>query len=547
MTKKRVHVSAEEEQLLEDLLAKRLSKQEPSAQFRDALFGKLVREHFAQPRLAPEPKHSFFEGIHFLFRRVSAFSIACMCLMVGSGIATTFAYVSPDVHRESNLYFIKRFIERVELTVATSPEWRSRLHLKLAERRLQEAEVLSESGKLDTETINEVVQETTLAHQEVERAAPEVQPVLHELVAEKSKKQRKQLVALVEEQRDDPPPPPPPAPVFVETQTGTVEEVESVEIQAQSEDVAKTIAFLEEKIQDISEVEIAAKEDAGSNESYIEPVVSDDVVEENNTEDTIVNEDKDPDPLPAFTDISIAIPDVPTLKTGPSHTIMVDVYNKGARDSYDLQLEVNWGTYTSYKMVGVVTAGQKRSIALHQSFAEPGEYTLTVVADPYEELIEQITANNRASTTISVEQEFADECEEDAPWQCTSDGHIERCSRWNGNGHRTWKMIIQCEDGCENGACIEKHECIQSYKTCAVEGELTCQKEVELHECVRDAHGCLYTEKIKNCVYGCTTDGCASLEDSLAKPVEETVEVIEEEECEGCEGSEESEEEVVEN
>jgi len=95
--------------------------------------------------------------------------VLALVLAGGGGIV----YASTDSLPGDPLYGIKRAAEQVQLFFAPAGTRRAELHLKFAERRLEETQALVETrGKVDEETLAAIAQETELALEEVEGVHP---------------------------------------------------------------------------------------------------------------------------------------------------------------------------------------------------------------------------------------------------------------------------------------------------------------------------------------------------------------------------------------
>lgn len=92
-----------------------------------------------------------------MFKKTAiGFAIILPCLMGGT---SAYAYSSSSVTEGSVLYPVKRGIETVRVHFAVTPEDRAVIHLQLYERRLDEAERLSEARALMIQALNDAVDE----------------------------------------------------------------------------------------------------------------------------------------------------------------------------------------------------------------------------------------------------------------------------------------------------------------------------------------------------------------------------------------------------
>ncbi|GEM_PF-3488818 len=148
------HLPASEEKLLADLLAERSERIRPSRSFR-YLMRQRVRQwaRAGGGRVTAGP----VDGRFLSFTRIWV-GATCSFLLVATGLVS-YSYASPYVGRGSTLYFIKRFVESVELKSARSPTQEAATYLKFSERRADEARILSEEGVIDVSTIQEMTRD----------------------------------------------------------------------------------------------------------------------------------------------------------------------------------------------------------------------------------------------------------------------------------------------------------------------------------------------------------------------------------------------------
>lgn len=120
---------------------------------------------------------------------IAAILIVVLALVLAGGGGIV--YASTDSLPGDPLYGVKRVTEQIQLFFAPTGTRRAELHMRFAERRLEETQALIETeGKVDEETLAAIAEETELAFEEVERAHP----------ADKSKLVEK-LVSLTEGQQ----------------------------------------------------------------------------------------------------------------------------------------------------------------------------------------------------------------------------------------------------------------------------------------------------------------------------------------------------------
>ena len=125
----------------------------PTLEFTERMTKRLERHAVIMQELASaspdRPRASFFS---FFGSRVYS-TLTAFAFVLFTGSFTTFAYTSESVTNDSLLYPIKRGLERIEQTFATSsPESSAEFHVKMLRRRLAESRVLTMRGLVDART-----------------------------------------------------------------------------------------------------------------------------------------------------------------------------------------------------------------------------------------------------------------------------------------------------------------------------------------------------------------------------------------------------------
>ncbi len=90
-------------------------------------------------RLTKKGWSLFWNHAKFGFKFATASTL--VVIIAGSGVGT-YAYTSPDVNAASMLYPIKQGIEEIEVGLTFAPDEKARMHMKMAIRRVEEAEAL---------------------------------------------------------------------------------------------------------------------------------------------------------------------------------------------------------------------------------------------------------------------------------------------------------------------------------------------------------------------------------------------------------------------
>jgi hypothetical protein len=126
----------------------------PSEKFVARLHRKLWRQH-----LLEGGKH-FFAWQPFPARKYIAATVLLLTLGVG---LSAYAYASPEVTNGSPLYGLKRGLEGLEGSFATSGQAQAEFHFKMALRRLQESKILAATGTVDIQTMSAISDESHTA------------------------------------------------------------------------------------------------------------------------------------------------------------------------------------------------------------------------------------------------------------------------------------------------------------------------------------------------------------------------------------------------
>lgn len=103
--------------------------------------------------------------------RQAAITVVLLVAMVFGGFSVT--QVAADSLPTSPLYPVKRFAERIQLAFTPSTEAKAKLHLRLSQERLREAEALArQTGKVDTEVLREMLGENDQFLGKIENVSP---------------------------------------------------------------------------------------------------------------------------------------------------------------------------------------------------------------------------------------------------------------------------------------------------------------------------------------------------------------------------------------
>ena len=130
-----------------------------------------LRQPRAKPRLWPLP----FSLRPLVTVATMLIVVLALVLAGGGGIV----YASTDSLPGSPLYGVKQATEQVQLFLASTETKRAELHIKFAQRRLEEVQALAEiKGQVDEEALAAMAEETELALEETEKAPAQEKPTL---------------------------------------------------------------------------------------------------------------------------------------------------------------------------------------------------------------------------------------------------------------------------------------------------------------------------------------------------------------------------------
>ncbi len=109
----------------------------------------------------------------FSLKTIRPLPVALVILLTVLVAVPGFAYASPSVTREHVLYPVKKAIEKVELSLPASVEVKAKAYAKMADRRLAEAEYLSEQTEEKNNialrlTIEDAVELSVKAEEKIE-------------------------------------------------------------------------------------------------------------------------------------------------------------------------------------------------------------------------------------------------------------------------------------------------------------------------------------------------------------------------------------------
>lgn len=464
MRHKKKHQRPFDEELVSELLRERLHKDDPSTQFRDALYGRIMRQQVTRKAGAYLPRS---KG-HGIFGWISSVAIACLVLLTASGLTTTYAYVSSNVTRQSSLYELKLIVERAELSLSSSPEQQARSLLKFAKRRTDELRTLSFQGKLDTETLAAIVQYTEEALALADKANDTTtQSDIRELVAKEAAAQRATLQELL-----------------ISLGISSLDGTESMSVESETPTDTETSVVLM-NVEDIKAYEQTISKVGSVEVNALEQITNVQLVE---TE------------RPA--DLSLTIPIEPVRETtvGRDISFTAVISSTGAHPIDNATVTVDWGDgRQSAKYLANLAKEKEHNLMFTHTYNFPGAFIQRIVVSGPPSITEWTTANNRDSLALTVHA-LKPLCDLGAR-RCESDRIGEVCVTAGWQKDR----ICLSDERCSDGACIP--QCVSS---CHSEGEQRCNIHGTSTEICERRGTCLEWRTKTVCNERCSYGECLS-------------------------------------
>lgn len=429
MTKKKEQLSAKERLLMEDLLHEKFEEQHPDPVFKTALFGKLAREYHREQKRQQQKSEGFWENLgralQFWFRSFT-FLTSLTFLIIAFGVTAGYAYLSPNVNRESHIYALKTSIESMELALTFSEEGKSEKYMKMAERRFSELEILLEKGVLDTHTLGEVSRNIAEAMEAIDN----IEDPAERAVAEE------RLRAKIEEQKN-----------------GLRALLDSVEA-------------LEEGLTD---------HESGSPSA---DSVLNEIGEMRSIEENLEGRALLPNLSMETTFDRQGVP-----KEVLSGAILLK--NTGDGEAKNIFLQVDWGDGKEEAWtIGFLFPGEEEKILLYHSFVEPGSYDIEISIDPKGVVVEEDEGDNLAEHAVRIEVSCDHVCETLGERRCDGNA-IESCTT-DTNGCRVW----EAEETCSGTMACEEGACIQTCQSTCTPGSFRCSGEHATESCQKNSLGC---------------------------------------------------------
>ncbi len=466
MRKKDHPLSADEENLMASLLHEKSRSYEARPEFRDELYGRLMREFV----LRTEHESSSHRPSPFsLFLRFGAIALAVLILVTGSGLTTAYAYISPAVTRVNNLYFLKRTVERLQLFASPDPEQRSRFYVKLADRRLEEAIFLTEQGDIDLVTLEEIVTNVEEAHALARMVSdPRSKAALNEYIAREAERQRSDLALLVDQVEGE---------YLQSLADPLVSSEEPLDLTGgaspsavpSGQQNADTITVLEKAIGGIGTVEMHA-------------IDSPQIAAPSSVDQALVPPD-----------LLVILQSAMEVQHGNVLTLSVRVSNIGGESAPEGFLALSWGDGNQdFLNVSALPHQQEKLLTFTHLYKRAGTYVaraeVSVIGGK-----ERTTANNRATITISVLPP-PDACPESGERRCEGQQFME-CNYLPEASARSWMTVATCspDEVCTPAGC--KAACSSN---CSEANRKECGAGGVV-QCARMEDGCLRWKPIQDC------------------------------------------------
>lgn len=433
-------------------------QERPSEAFRDALYGKLLRQRLHHTeRVQASGRHGWR-----LFGWMSSVVMACVILLVGSGFTTAYAYISSSVTRQSSLYALKMVVESAELSLNSTPEDRARALLKFAKRRIEELSVLTHQGSLDSETLAAIVHYTEDALAEANAINDtSLQTDTREFIAREAASQRAMLEAILGNYE-------------YKNVTSDVSMPPGNETEA-----GETFAVFEETISKVGTVEVQALKQ---------------------------NLDQDPDESanePNDLSLSFVSSPVRSLHREDTLTLGISLLSTGWSPIDEATVSIDWGdTNKESQQLSGITINPAPEHVFNHRYQQAGTYIVRVTVSSDQD--EWTTANNRLSHTITVVG--ADPLCSFGDVRCEDEYTVSACGLTNGA--LTWKHDRTCRDGaqCRDGLCVAP-DC---RSTCMAEGSRQCGSDGKSFEICRRIGSCLQWQSGARCDTGCNAGVCTA-------------------------------------
>ncbi len=465
MSNKKQSLKAEKE-IMKKALLKEFNKNKPNPIFRDILFTRLVNKYLHKQDKGKHEKGFFvlfFRSV-FLGMRSFSFLLSLVILTVSMGITTGYAYISPNVNRESNLYFLKRFVEEIEYDLTFSDEGKVKKNIKFAERRLEEVVVLADGGVVDKASLNEISANINEAIEIVDQIEdPVLEKEMENLITDSAKNQKETLLKVVE----------------------TIEKKQEIKIIEPVSLSSEVVRLDSKELVSVSGEISRSEEIISETELFTETIKE---IEQTTTQ----NSDK----KVQLSDLVITGVDLDDFKLGKISNVYIKINNLGEIDANEFFVEIDWGDgIVNRSLVNSLLPQEALEINFFHYYERIDQYDVKVVLDSTK-LIDEINENNnKNSFIISVkEAERPDECEYQGLRKCNGD-YILECNNWHNQGYLSFENTTSCGDGyfCDDGECIQSCE-----NQCSTIGRQICSGN-KVQVCRVNNSGCLIWQTINTC------------------------------------------------
>ena len=499
---KKNRYSPAEKKLFEELLQKKFSAQKPDPVFKNLIFAKLVQENFSPTTKNKFSLEQFINSLlklYTIFKRASKLAFLSILLTL-TATATTFAYLSPTVTRQSNLYFLKQAVEKIELATTLSEEKKVEKFIKFSGKRIDEAKYLSEKGVIDQKTIQEIVENTNKAIENLQKIEDDQKRIaVQEELKNVSKKQKIQLQEIIinfeekntvsnsnSQNQQNIPTSEEEEEIISENQEVIPQKIPAVEI---IEEQIETLEQIENNI-NLDEVNLDNEEDFSIEEDDV--LIDPSQEEEENK--TVVSDNNQ-------AEVNIISFNKDTFALNQIENFSLKLRNNSSFKSSNFYVQITWPNgQKERKIVNNINPSTLQEIHFNPLFTFKGNFTLKI------NLLEGNIKEKEFSHNISVKEI----CNNIGTSICQGK-EIFKCNTWDGEKIATFKKISTCSSNqdCQNGKCINKNTC---QNKCSQLGNKKCSGN-KILLCQKQSSGCLDWSFSSNCStnQNCSNGKCINI------------------------------------
>lgn len=453
MSKYASHISAEEKEVMQQILRKKFRTRKLRPHIKNQIITKILEQ--TQTHQLPWWKRA----IHTAYKttRSLAYITAMAGFTLSLGATSIYAYVSPSVTREHSLYFLKQSIESLEVAVAFSEEDKAEKLLKMADRRTQEVAFLSSQGIIDEPTISQISENTQKAVAIVQNIkSPDIRAQKQDTIDRRVEQQQATLQTIITK----------------------LEENNTPIIVKKSSDNGNTQTTI-------------APDDVSDLDSLILPPHQ-------------ANPSQTPDPLADLT-----ISNITLFHSGKNTTAEVTISNIGDARASGIEIVLSGANADARASIFSLDAGDSQTISFSLSLPQNDISQITATADAANSVPETNEANNTRSVTAEPFQDTDQDTENTCENSCTIG--TRRCSNQNAqicteqpNGCGQWRTEVTCAQGqsCSAGLCFSSAPTPSCNDACT-DGARICQNGTPAL-CTRQSNGCTAWKQQANCAIGQT-------------------------------------------